>query len=457
MTVLARTTTTAGGAKVARRPGMLTSLWRSQRPRVLGIIFLCLLLLGVWLTYAMFTKKFADYEEVTLEADRMGLQLPMRGDVKARGVIVGEIIEQEATSDGAEITLGIYPDKIDTIPAEVRGEILPKTLFGQKYVSLDPGDGVATADSHLRAGDRITETQVSLEVQQVLDNIYPLLRSIQPADLNNTLNALATALEGRGDKLGGTLETLDGYLKKINPQIPLLVDDLNKAAQVSDIYADVLPQISQILRDSIDVTQVLETHEKPLNTMLDDVTSLAGTTDRFLAANEQNLMQLGPVLQPTVDLLARYSTELPCMISGIKTLTPRLSSAFRDFTLHIDLEVLPNQPRRYNTGDLPINGVTGGPHCGTLPSGQGYSQDNPMPWPENFNEGIEQPTGKGTRRAALGEAYAANGASYVGTPEESAVLKELIGPSIGVQAGQVPDLGPLMVGPLTRGAKVEMR
>ncbi|MDQ8035322.1 MAG: MCE family protein, partial [Bordetella sp.] len=47
-----------------------------------------------------------------------------------------------------------------------------------------------------------------------------------PADLNATLTALATALEGRGEQIGQNLETLDSYLKRINPQIPALLEDL---------------------------------------------------------------------------------------------------------------------------------------------------------------------------------------------------------------------------------------
>ena len=47
----------------------------------------------MWFTYAIFTKKFADYDEVTLQSSNIGLSLPTRADVKIRGVIVGEVLE----------------------------------------------------------------------------------------------------------------------------------------------------------------------------------------------------------------------------------------------------------------------------------------------------------------------------------------------------------------------------
>ena len=68
-----------------------------RQHKALGVVFLCLLLGGVWLTYGVFTKKFTDYAEVTLKTSKIGLQLPMRADVKTRGVLVGEVLPSTPT------------------------------------------------------------------------------------------------------------------------------------------------------------------------------------------------------------------------------------------------------------------------------------------------------------------------------------------------------------------------
>src|SRR3954463_10946159 len=106
-------------------------------PKILGILFLCLLMAGVWLTYGVFSKKFVAYDKVTLQTSTLGLQLPERADVKIRGVIVGEVLGFGTDKDGARVTLGLYPDQVGTIPANVTGAIVPKTLFGEKYVALE--------------------------------------------------------------------------------------------------------------------------------------------------------------------------------------------------------------------------------------------------------------------------------------------------------------------------------
>jgi phospholipid/cholesterol/gamma-HCH transport system substrate-binding protein len=436
--------------------------------KVLGVIFLCLLLLGGYLTYAIFTKKFADYDEVTLQTSKIGLQLPERADVKVRGVIVGEVLDFVPSSDGAELTLGIYPGEIDTIPADVTGSIVPKTLFGEKYVSLvvpESGGGEAS----LAPGANIARTDVSIEVEEVLSDLYPLLRTVQPAELNMTLNALATALEGRGNELGENLETLDSYLKRLNPQIPQLIDDLRLTAKVSDTYSDVMPEIAEILRNTITTTGTLEDRDSKVRALYQDVAAFSNTSRDFLDANGDNLIRLSELGREQLRVFAKYAPGYPCLLKGIENAAPLQAESFRGFTLHIVLETLPNQPRGYTAADIPRYGEDRGPSCLNLPNPP-WSQSNPVRHQPDFDDGVDEPTGKGTSRVApqyrqdtgnradeMVPGRYPLGAGYAGTPSESALLKSILGPAMGVTSDEVSDLGVLLVGPMARGAEVSLR
>jgi phospholipid/cholesterol/gamma-HCH transport system substrate-binding protein len=406
--------------------------------KVLGVVFVCLLLLGVWLTYATFTKKFADYDEVTLKTSTIGLQLPTRADVKIRGVIVGEFLEAESNGPrDAELTLGIYPDKRGIIPANVTGAIVPKTLFGEKYVSLEvPESG---GSGTMQAGAVITRTEVSTELEEVLSDLYPLLRTVQPAELNMTLTAIATALEGRGEALGQNLEVLDSYLKRLNPQIPALVEDLRLTAQVSDTYADILPEVAQILDDTVKTTGTLEEREAALTATLRDVRSFADTARSFLDANETRLRRLGILSTRTLRVLARYAPTFPCMAQAIVETQGRLAETFRGFELHIVLELLKDQPRAYTVEDQPFFGTDTGPDCHDLPNPP-YSQENPAPGQPGLNDGMNGTTGKGNFRVAPG-----NRAGYFGTPDDVAALRSMLGEQYGADGS---DLGVLLAGPI---------
>jgi phospholipid/cholesterol/gamma-HCH transport system substrate-binding protein len=418
--------------------------------KILGLVFLCLLLAGVYLTYGIFSKKFVDYDTVTLDTSSIGLQLPSRADVKIRGVIVGEVLGFDTNADGAQLKLGLYPDKIDTIPANVTGSIVPKTLFGEKYVSLEVPD--SPSSQHIEPGATIKRTEVAIEVEKVLNDLYPLLRTVQPAAINQTLNALSTALEGRGEEIGKNLETVDSYLKRINPQIPQIVDDLRLTASVSDTYSQVMPQIAQILRNTVKTTGTLKDRSAKLNALFTNVTAFSNTAHDFLQQNGDNLIRLSKVGAEQLRVFARYSPEFPCLTKGIVNAGKLQAEAFRGFTLHIVLETLPNQPRGYGAQDVPRVADNRGPNCLHLPNPP-WSQSNPVRHQPNFNDGVDEPTGKGTDRVAPNY-YRAD---LAGSRQESALLKSLLGPALGETAADVPDLGVLLVGPMARGAEVSLR
>ncbi|MEO5708570.1 MAG: MlaD family protein, partial [Nocardioidaceae bacterium] len=117
------------------------SLFANARNRAFGVGFLLLLVGFAYLTYGIFSKSFVSYDDVTLKASKIGLQLPARADVKIRGVRVGEVLAAEPRGGQVDLKLGLYPSQAHIIPENVTARILPKTLFGEKYVALQvPSD-----------------------------------------------------------------------------------------------------------------------------------------------------------------------------------------------------------------------------------------------------------------------------------------------------------------------------
>ena len=416
--------------------------------RLLGIVFIGLLVFGVWLINAVFTQKFVSFDKVTLSTDTIGLQLPSRADVKVRGVIVGQVLKAESGSDGAVLTLGIKPDKIGEIPENVTASILPKTLFGEKYVELVvPSDASRAA---LTQGDRIAQTELPIEVEKVLNDIYPLLRAVQPAELNYTLNALASALEGRGDEIGQNIETFDSYLKRLNPEVPALVEDLRLLSKVSGTYADVAPQIAETLRNTIKTGNTLVSREAKLHAFLKDVTAFSGTAKTFLDNNGSNIVRLGQLSKPQLELLNRYSPEFPCLLRGLVDQAPNLASTFRGFVFHIDLITLPRQPRGYTAKDVPVLGADNGPACLGLPNPKVPYRNVP-----NLNDGVNNlQRGDAQRTAPRVDAASSNAAAGAA---EKAFFGALTAPVLGMPADDVPDLTTLLFGPLVAGTEVSVR
>ena len=422
-------------------------------PRVLGVAFLALLVLFGWLTYAIFNKQFTDYVEVDLLASKTGLQLPDNADVKIRGVLVGAVRDRQVTDDGVRLSLGLDPDKVGVIPAGVTARIIPKTLFGEKYVALQVPD--TSFVGHIEAGDVIAQSEVAIEVEQVLNDFYPLLRAVQPAQMNYTLTAVATALEGRGEEIGANLAVLNDYLQQTNPQIPRLVEDLRLLSEVSDTYREVIPEVARFLRNSVITgTTFVETEQK-IKALFNDVAGFASTSRDFLQQNGDNIIRLGELGRAQLPTFARYSPEYPCLLEGIVGAAPLQAEAFRGYTLHINLEMLPKQPRGYNAADDPVYGDKSGPNCLHLPADP-YSQASlpPAAIVPDLVDGVDEPTGK-LRPAPSSGVDLTSG--YAGTAAERDVVNAIAGPVMGVPSDQVPDVGTLLFGPLARGMEVSLR
>lgn len=434
---------------------------------VLGLLFIALMAGGIWVVDGIFSQRFTSFDKVTVKTDTTGLQLPAQADVKVRGVMIGEVLKAVAGENGATLTLGIDPSKISQVPDNVTASILPKTLFGEKYVELDiPSVASSTA---LKVGDVIRQTQRPIEVQSVLNNLYPLLRALQPAELNYTLNAISTALAGKGEELGQTIVTLKDYLQRLNPQIPALIDDLGLVSKVSDTYTSVLPELADTLRNTVKTTNTLKSKHAALQTFLQQASAFSDTATGFLDTNGNNLIQLGKITAPQAKVLARYSPEYSCFLAGLVKQIPRLASTFRNFIFHIKLAVLPAQPRGYNLKDKPTVGADNGPQCLGLPNnlhtdpakafGKPVVVNGKTTYPygsiPNFKDGVDDnggTLGRGdNQRPATGFGVSSANA---GTPEQKAIINALTAPALGVPASKVPDLTGLLFSPVAAGTEV---
>lgn len=103
-------------------------------------------------------------------------------------MLVGEV--RGTSADGGDVTahLALDPDKAELIPVNATAQLLPKTLFGERYVSLiipdDPGRPVTNGDVLVQ-----DTSERTVELGDVLDGLLPLLEAVPPQDLANTLGA----------------------------------------------------------------------------------------------------------------------------------------------------------------------------------------------------------------------------------------------------------------------------
>jgi len=428
--------------------------------RVYGVVFLIVMALLIGLSIATYQKAFVDVVHVTLETDKVGNQLAPPSDVKLRGLIVGEV--RDVSSDGttATVDLALDPDTVGLIPSNVTARLLPKTLFGEKYVDLVlPTEPAARP---IRANDVIPQdrTTVAIELERVLADLLPLLRTIQPAKLNATLNALATALEGRGDALGANLQLVNRYFTELNPSIETIQADISGLADFFSIYADAAPDLLRLLRNQAVTMTTFAERPAVYAGFLMGTTSFANTTRQVVRENENRIIELGRVSRPVLGVLAKYAPHYPCLLQSLRransndpTLPGAIGSAFRKGYLNITLEIVP-QRSPYRAGEEPEWGEKSGPNCRGLPSPP-YSQQNPDP-SVHLRDGSNGPnsTSPPTAHRAIPQLLVDPTSGHAGTAEEQEVVNALLASSMGVEPDEVPDIATLLYGPVARGTVV---
>jgi phospholipid/cholesterol/gamma-HCH transport system substrate-binding protein len=334
-----------------------------------GIGFMTAMAVLIAFSIAIYQKVFTPVTTVTVHAERAGLQLPKFGDVRIHGVLVGQVRSIKQDGSQAVIELGLKPSAAREIPDNVSVEIRPTTLFGQKYVSLvDPTD---PSTEPLRDGSVIPASRVTtnVELQQVLATLFPLLRSIRPGDLNSTLYALANALQGRGDKLGRTVEDLDSYLAAMNVQLPTLRHDLSLLADVSNTYGMAAPDLVGVLRNATTTARTVAQKQAQLSGFLTSMTTLSEVSTRVLSTNEEAIIREGQLSEPLTGLLDTYSPEFTCLLQGLDRYTGRLAQIFAGGRVRQTMSFDAVQRRAYTQADRPEYGEVGhGPWCLGLPN-----------------------------------------------------------------------------------------
>jgi virulence factor Mce-like protein len=396
------------------------------------VIFLAVISLLVWLTVLLYQKAFTSVVKVTLQSDRIGNQLQTQADVKLRGIVVGRVTKVEATVKGADITLALDPKKVKLIPENVSAQLIPKTLFGEKFVNLVIPQQPAGS---IRAGDVIPQDRstTALETERVLSDLLPLLKSLRPQELATTLNALSTALRDRGNELGGNAVDVAAYLKQLNPALPQAGDDLQGVADLADNVARTTPHLLEVLDNLSASSRNLVSERADLDRFLTSTQGFASTARSIVADNEKKLISLSRDSVAPLSLLAQYSPEFPCLFKGLTVYHPIVSKTFGGLVpgLHITLE-LTQDNGGYAPTQTPKYRDTRGPECWKLPHPQVPEGD------DMFDDG-----------------YRPDGVDgHPGAASLDPALALVASPALGVPADEVPDTVSLLLGPLAAGNQV---
>ncbi|MDV7196230.1 MCE family protein [Rhodococcus kroppenstedtii] len=436
----------------------------ATKRRLLGVGFLLVVVLFVGWSIASYSKTFKSVVMVDLVTDTVGNSLPANADVKARGMIVGEV-RSATTEDGRVVSkLALEPDMVSMIPSNTTARLLPKTLFGERYVALQiPQDGASA--SPIAEGSVIEQDTSgnAIEVGQLLDSLLPLLEAIPPQQLANTLGALSQALDGKGEKLGLTIDRLEEIFSGLNTELPNIQADLRGIADLSQTYSTAAPDLVDALDDLRVTGNTVVEKQNDVETLLVSATGSSGSLADLVQTNAESIVTVAADSREALELLAEFSPSFGCTFTEFVRVAEEakkilsVDAPYPGVRATINFvnpkgRYIPNQdePRLFDTRgpscfddvttpgkffpQYPGSGVNDGSY--QVPSrNPGPAIDPPLPNP------LDSPVP----------------ASYAGSDVERDTLAVVYGSGSGLAPEQVPAWTTLVGAPALRGTEVSVR
>src|SRR5438270_13778347 len=372
-------------------------------------LFAALTVFGVYLGSGKLSPKYHLHGKFT--AAGQGLQ--NGSDVKIHGINVGQVTTVHLVNGEAQVNMWLHQG--EKVPVDSSATIRPKTLFGEKFVDIDPGPHEASGP-FLKNNGFIKQTTGGFELEQVLTDLYPILKAVRPEDVTTLLGTLARSGEGLGPEINRQIVAFQQVSDaNVAPDADTrqFLDDL---AKLSDSLANSAPNLVAGSKDLNVALPDLNAQAGNLTAVLDRLSRLSSDAADILEANRGFLNKSATEGGKTLQLLYDQRNQLPAVVNGLRQFFQVLGEA---------AGTLPD-PSSPGTTLASIKFIVGG---GSLCGGGHDPQHPPLPC-QAQGLTVPDPTAKPSQQAPPPSQSAASGPTSPVTIPPVTVPS----PSTGVQA-----------------------
>jgi virulence factor Mce-like protein len=301
-----------------------------RRPRILRAAALLVVLSLLTSACALFGID----ERRTITATFAGANNLFEGsEVRILGLQVGRVLTIEPRGEVVVVEFEVEGDR--PLPADVRAELEPTSLLGERFVRLTP----AYTDGPMFDGDEIPleRTSVPVDVDDVLRSFENFLRSLDRDVLANLIDTLADTFAGQGDGINQLLEQGSESVRVLADSSEDLNDLVAEFASLNETLATRDQVIGRTLeRFSI----VLQTLTEERDQIIESVANLRRLTVELrplLDEHSEPLIRDLEVLATTLSTVERNLDRVGELIRGGRTLFEGAGRAFEYDTARIAL------------------------------------------------------------------------------------------------------------------------
>jgi phospholipid/cholesterol/gamma-HCH transport system substrate-binding protein len=298
------------------------------------------ILLFLWITFGgptPFKAKTYEIEVPFTEAT----QLAQQSDVRISGVSVGKVQDIVVAPDGVHSLAKVdINDKYAPIPQGTRAILRTKTLLGETYIELTPGDrnGPKLAD-----GGTLPAAQVAESVQ--LDEIFRTFNPRTRAAFQTWQQEAAVAIEGRGADLSYAFSEFEpafiqfDHLFRVLDSQRLAVRRLfgNAATSLRALrgrqgeLAGLIHSSNAVFSTTAARDRQIEALFRAFPTFEDESRLTLNRLKSFSVDAAPVLHQLVPVaeqLSPTLVALSKFAPQAKGLFEGLRPVIARAPSGF---------------------------------------------------------------------------------------------------------------------------------
>ncbi|MGI8332959.1 MlaD family protein [Actinomadura scrupuli] len=246
---------------------------------------------------------------------RAGQGLDDQSDVKIRGINVGNVSSVKLTKEG-KVRVRIRLNRGIKAPQSTVAVIEPLSVFGPKFVNLEPGSG-ENVGPYLADGGVIGQTRDPQELSDIAEPTYNLLGAVDPADLTTLLQTFSSGLNGRGPQLAATIDNAAKLLDLSERNSGNLKTLIGNGRILSATLGDRGGQIVNLARDVNTLTPVLSEDPARLSALLTQGGQVSQRVSAILASSPKAPGTIIDRLLPALDISYQGRANTPELISGV--------------------------------------------------------------------------------------------------------------------------------------------
>jgi virulence factor Mce-like protein len=292
----------------------------------IGFALSCFALaLFLWITFGGPLPLKPEGYRVTVPFDE-ATQLAVESDVRISGVPVGKVKAVELADDGlAEATIEL-DSRYAPIPTDTRAMLRTKTLLGETFVELTPGDGQGPT---LEEGGDLPEAQVAESVQ--LDEIWRTFDARTRDAFRVWMQGTAASLRGRGDDLSAVIAELPPFAEETNRLLRVLDSQGQAVRRLVHDGGTVFEALSERqgqLRGLIENSETVFSTTASRNRELAELFRILPTFQRESRATLARLNRFAATADPLVQQLRPAARELTPTLVAAEKAAPDLKAFF---------------------------------------------------------------------------------------------------------------------------------